>query len=473
MMRKMMRRMMHKWMAALLVAILAIGGVGYWGFQQSRARERVEVTLTNNYNRAFLNTVDHLQNLEVLLAKGLVAADQRQDDKIFTEVWQQATAILDNLTQLPISDVVVGRTAKFITQLGDFSRGLAENSVEGRTLSSGQYEKLQSLYRQAGDLNNELQKIEAEISAGKTSLVQLADKTRAGFSEEGKKLASANFQTMDKQMHSYPTLIYDGPFSDNLAQREAKGVGKNKINAKTAESKALDFMDLGFTDKAESDEGNKKYTALATGKIEGKIPAYRVELMPKEGSQARSRRAVMDISCQGGQVVWSIVPRDLGQENWSIDRARDKAKKFLEKQGHRKAMVSYYQKNDGLVTFNFVPRENGIIVYPDMIKVSVALDNGEIIGTDARGYLMNHHQRHFDKPKLSEQEALGLIGRGVKIEKDGRLAIIPTESFQESLAWEFRGQLEGNTFLIYINALTGEEERILQLFEDKNGSLTM
>ena len=41
------------------------------------------------------------------------------------------------------------------------------------------------------------------------------------------------------------------------------------------------------------------------------------------------------------------------------------------------------------------------------------------------------------------------------------------------MAWEFRVTHQTDTYLIYINAMTGEEEMVLQMVIDESGSLTM
>jgi len=454
----------RKWMAALLVGVLAVAGVGYWGYSQYTGKQRMEVALANNYNRAFYNTLDHVQNLEVLLAKSLVATDRKQDDKLFTEIWQQTTAALDNITQLPVSDVVIGRTAKFLAQMGDFTRNLADNTAEGKTLTDKQYASLQKLYQQAGDLNSELQKVETKVTEGTINFREMAGRTRAELGQEGKQLASANFQTIDEKMHSYPTLIYDGPFSDHLQSRDPKALGDETVDENESKKRALKFIDGGQ---------EKNYIAQVTGQVEGNIPAHRVELTPRKNGEAAGQPAIMDISRKGGKVIWSIVPRDVGEEKYDAGQAKEKAKRFLEQRGYKDMVASYYQKNDGVVTYNFVTEKDDVIVYMDMVKVSVALDNGQVVGTDARGYLMGHRKRDIPEPKLSEQEARELVGQGIEVKKKGRLALIPMETYEEKLTWEFEGNMQGNTFLVYINALTGDEERILQLFNTDNGQLTM
>lgn len=455
---------MRKWIAALVVGALVLGGTAFWGYQQHQARARMETALANNYNRAFYNTLDHVQNLEVLLAKSLVAADRRQDDRIFGEIWQQSNAALDNLTQLPVSEVLVARTAKFLTQLGDFTRGLGNNATEGKTLTGEQYEQLKKLYRQAGDLNRELLKVESEITRGKISFRQMAGRTREELGQEGRQLAGASFRTVDEKMNQYPTLIYDGPFSDHLENREPQGTGREKVNEAAARSRALAYVDK---------KKGVKYVAQVTGQVEGNIPAYRVELTPRRNGKVTGEPSIVDVSRRGGKVIWSVTPREVGDARLSVEEGRQKARRFLEERGYKNMVASYYRKHDNVVTYNFVPRQENAIIYPDMVKVAVALDNGEVVSTDARGYLMSHRDRDLPKPKLSAGEARALLSRGLKVEGKGRLALIPTETYAEKLTWEFKGTMGGNTFLVYINALNGQEERILQMFESENGTLTM
>ncbi len=48
---------------------------------------------------------------------------------------------------------------------------------------------------------------------------------------------------------------------------------------------------------------------------------------------------------------------------------------------------TYYIKQDGIVTINYAYMQNNVIMYPDLIKLKVALDNGEILGIETTGYL--------------------------------------------------------------------------------------
>ena len=54
------------------------------------------------------------------------------------------------------------------------------------------------------------------------------------------------------------------------------------------------------------------------------------------------------------------------------------------------------------------------------------------------------------------------------------LALIPTEGKEERLCWEFKCEAEDGThFIVYADALTGEEVKLLLLLEDENGTLVL
>ena len=117
--------------------------------------------------------------------------------------------------------------------------------------------------------------------------------------------------------------------------------------------------------------------------------------------------------------------------------------------------------------------QDDVTAYTDLIKVSVALDNGEVIGFDTRGYLTNHQERTITKPKLSLEEARKSVSSNLKIKKE-KLAIIPSTSLQEKLCYEFYCMGENEeTILVYVNASTGVEEEILILLIGENGTLTI
>ena len=66
---------------------------------------------------------------------------------------------------------------------------------------------------------------------------------------------------------------------------------------------------------------------------------------------------------------------------------------------------TYYITQEGITTINYAYMQDDVIVYPDLIKVKVALDNGDILGIETTGYLNNHTKEIFRNVQITSEEA--------------------------------------------------------------------
>ena len=133
---------------------------------------------------------------------------------------------------------------------------------------------------------------------------------------------------------------------------------------------------------------------------------------------------------------------------------------------------TYYITQEGVTTINYAYTQDDVIAYPDLIKVKVALDNGDILGIETTGYLNNHTERDISNVQITSEEAKENLNSKLEINSE-RMAIIPTEWQTEILCYEFKGKVDDKEFLVYINAENGREEDILIITETQNGVLTM
>jgi len=113
-----------------------------------------------------------------------------------------------------------------------------------------------------------------------------------------------------------------------------------------------------------------------------------------------------------------------------------------------------------------------VTIYPDLVKVTVALDNGEVTGTETSGYLMSHRKRALPKPSVSQEQARAAINPRFEV-SGGKLALIPVGTKDERLTYEFQGKLDQESYLVYVNAISGREENVLKLVDTPGGTLTM
>lgn len=164
--------------------------------------------------------------------------------------------------------------------------------------------------------------------------------------------------------------------------------------------------------------------------------------------------------------------RSIGEEKLSYSECSAKARAFLDAHGIRNMKESYYIMQDGICLINFAYETNGILCYPDLVKVGVALDNGEVVRYEPMGFLMNHRERGNLTAKLTVQQAQKSVSPNLKVSRS-RLALIPIGGSGEKLTYEFLCSGKNNErVLVYINASTGYEENILILQQTDRGVLT-
>ena len=163
--------------------------------------------------------------------------------------------------------------------------------------------------------------------------------------------------------------------------------------------------------------------------------------------------------------------RTIEAETISQDEANKIGTDFLNSRGIENMKATYYLKEGGIVTINYAYQQDNVVIYPDLVKIKVALDNGEILGMETNGYLNSHTERIIETPTITEKQARENLNKNLEITSSG-LAIIPTEWKTEVFCYEFKGKIEETDFLVYINAKTGKEENILVIINTPNGVLT-
>lgn len=448
-----------------LVALAALAITVAWGAQQRGNLVRMQNLLNDEYQRSFYSTLTHVQNLEVLLGKALVGRGGSEEADLLAETCQEAALAQEGLTQLPTGQPIVARTSMFLNQTGDFTNALLRQVATGRQLSEAQWETLLDLHQQAGTLNTGLRNIERIVEEGGARLWELGPVLRVRRGALGTApapLMDNQLAQLDREVERFPTLVYDGAFSEHLDRRKPRAASGAPVTGEEARERALAAVDR------DSDQ-------LASRLIEttkGRIPSFRVEIADRRDRSGS--RILVDVARRGGQVVWMLDTAGPGGSSITISEARRKAEEYLKRQ--RKlvdvATVASEMQSEGAVTFDLAPRQDGVILYTDLIKVTVDLEEGRVTGLNALNWMMNHQSRELPAPVLSAAEAARGLHPRFKI-ADNRLALIPIAGGREVLAWQIRGETAGNTYLVFVNAENGNREQIFQVVETPEGILTI
>jgi len=413
--------------------------------------------LENRYNQAFYEMSSYIENIDTLLAKALVSNDPAHGSKTMSEVWRQANLAKTNLSSLPIEQNLIANTSKFLSQTSDFSRALTLQTIDQEPITNNQMDQIKSLSDYADILQNSMVELSSQISAGRLSWNELTKKGSNTFFHLGDNNNTNTFQQISDNFQDYPGLIYDGPFSDHITELEPKGITGTDVTQETAKRIATDFI---------GKDRVKEITEISDS-FNSKIPCYSISL-----TLYTDENANIDISKKGGHVIWFLYNKDVSDKALSIDDAKARASEFLNSRGFTSMESTYYIDENNIATINFAYTQDNVTIYPDLIKVSVAMDNGDIVGFESAGYLFSHEERNIPTPKISIEEAKSKINSDLTPSSSG-LAIIPTDVKTEVLTYEFKGKVDNRDFIVYINAETGKEEDILIILNTPNGILTI
>lgn len=443
-------RHMFSVIVVLLAIIIAMGIYAYK--KQTEYRQASE----NSYNMAFYELVDYVQNVEKYLAKSLISNTPEHGAETLTHVWREANLAQSYLSQLPISTEELSNTERFLNQVSDYSYALSRKNIYNESLTQEDLDNLKKLHNYSVELENTLNQLANDMNDGRISWGELTKKGTVAFAQQVSNISKDSFNNIEENFHEYSGLIYDGAFSEHITNAEKKGLTGDDIDEETAKRIVTEFI------------GQDKIKEINSNGLSenGNIPAYDFWVTIQDKNDGIS----ISISKKGGHVILMNYNRDVSAENISQEEANKIGKNFLDSKGFKNMKETYYIKQDGIVTINYAYEQDGVIVYPDLIKVKVALDDGEILGIETTGYLNSHEQRTLKKAKITKEEAKKTLNKNLEIISEG-MAIIPTEFKTEILCYEFKGKVDDTEFLVYINVETGREEDILVIVNTPNGTL--
>ncbi|QEK13272.1 germination protein YpeB [Crassaminicella thermophila] len=445
----------------LIILVVALVATGIWGYNQYKEKNDYYTFLDNQFQRMYYDLMTSVETITTDLSKLMVSSQTKENILLYSNIWQNAYNAQEKLSQLPIKHADITKTEKFLSQLGDYTFAMYNRSIKEEKLGEKEIDNLEKLHNYALELAQDLHDLQKKALKG---TVWKGELRREGSKKLNKEAEKENpiqlkFKKFEERMVEYPELIYDGPFSEHVIAGMRPRLKGDKITQEEAKKKVIKALD-GKIDKVEK---------LTNGK--GRIDTYSFEVIPKNQTKGKGNPIYIDITQRKGYIAWILNNRKVEKANISPKQAIKYASKFLENQGFKNMIPTYTLRYDGVVLINYVYKQENVLMYPDLIKVKVALDNGEIVGFDATHFLTANYKRDIKKPKITPKEAREKVSVRAEVEKKPQLCIIPTSSFGEIYCYEFEANYKGDKFLVYINANTGEEEKILKLIKNENGTL--
>jgi len=437
------------WIAVTTLILTTIAfAIAYFAVQDEATEYKNQLEYV--YERSFFELVDNVNNIEVNLSKLSASKSDLARKEITAKIISQTNMAQNNLAVLPIDANEIGNTVSFVNYVNGYLTSLNQKLGKSQTLSNDDLENIDNLYETSKKIKDEVNRYAVQVE-GEYRIIDNAKSTTYELSK-----FSQTFSSLKEPSVDYPELIYDGPFSESVLNKKVKGLVYNDITQVEADEIVKKLKD------------KLKYASFEqAGQGKGKIPSYDYKLRFSDDS-----RAYMQLTKSGGKLLSysRILESKTGkqdQEKYVVN-----AVEFAENMGFENIESVWIEEAKDAVYINLTSKINDVIAYPDLIKVKLSKDKAIVTGFEASAYFYNHTERPSKKAILSNSQAQESLPSDMQVVQS-RLVIIPGEYVGELYAYEFDCERNGNRFYIYINADTGEQEKIMRVVDTDDGELLM
>jgi len=432
----------------IFVLVVSLAVVGYWGVKNNRILAQWELQAENQYRSAFQELNTHFESLETEIATALVTKSNERRLVKLNNIWRDAFAAQEDLGELPIAGVSLTNIKSLLSKTERYAYRLSQENIN-KKLSGKDWENLNQLHKQVKVAANDLEEVHNKIEKN-------------------------NFR-WSKQRH---IILEKDNLSDNSVLSSLQ-VTERKLK--------LSNLDLGLeqesTDqfllqlsKVKGQEGSiekDKAIKLAKDFLGARSKNYKFDLYDNQvkdsgivtvianSEETNNSQIFFDISQKSGEVIWFLEKRSFKTSEFEDDQVQKFATDFVKQSNYDDLVVKEISSEGNLGIVDLAPKTEGVLIYPQLVKVKVALDNGDIIGFNARRFLSNNDLEVDLEPKLSLEEAKQRVNQRLDL-KDNRLAVIFNDIGRPILSYEFVGVLGDEEFKIYINADNGREVKVIK-----------
>lgn len=425
----MTRKVKYITIATVLAIVTALTSLicGLLYIENSRAETLTR--LESEYKNNLYTLSESVNTAQTNLAKIMVSASNGESGMLSAQNHRAAAQASSALSALPVSREKTEGALKFLNQLSDWSYSMTTAALKGKDLAK---------YReQAEELLTAVTRLKIKID---DVLVRVSDSTIVKNISDS---LSFSFDAGEEQIEpyeEYPSLIYDGPYSD---AEQKQSFTKLDFLKEISESQAKQVVEkYGFTSPEKYGEGDEPRSYIFSCRYEGK-------------------EAMVTVSRKGGIILLADVFVDTENESPQERFAIEAAQKFASKFGYESVTPVWYNESGGEAVINFARKEGGVICYTDLVKIKVTA-SGEFSGIEATGYCGAHDKKQLT-PVLTATEATAKVSPLLTV-KNVRLVVIP-DGHSERLCFEVVAVYKGATYFVYIDATDGSEAEILQTVE--------
>ncbi len=409
-----------------------------------RKSERLSIQIQNLYSRSLNELTASVNNISVILKKAKYINQSGHLGETAIKLLTESEISKNALSQLP-HNANLEVLNRFLSQVGNYALAVSDELYTKKEFPKDYGDNILILSDTAEKISNAVSDVQINFD----NFDYWASELDRKMSVEVDNTLTASFNDLEGELTDYPTLVYDGPYSDHILNSEPQMIkNEREVTVEEAKNIASEFSETAFSELQFAEEQN------------GRIPVYRFE----------GNNLDITVSKSGGYVVYMRKENQPKNYKLNYQQALAKAKRFLDKNDMLNLKETYYFTDEGVCVINFAFLDGETICYTDLIKVGVCTETGDIVFFESSGYLSNHKERAFESPVYTPDVAKSVISERLTIKKIA-LTLIPTDS-GEVRCYEFVCEDNGQEILVYINVMTLDEEQILILLKSDGGILT-
>ena len=332
-----------------------------------------------------------IDNIKNTLYKGMYAGTPEMMTQLSSKLWSDASTAKASLAELPVSELHLENTYKFLSQVGNFSKSLAKRYSDGETLTENDRKSLKTLGEYADRLADNMWKVEQRITNGELSFEKAATEVQKAKNSDEPSYITEGFTDFEEGYDNYPTLIYDGPFSDHILEKDPEML-------KSASAVTIS----GALKKAEKACGTVGLSHDDKNDEQGKMPSY---VFTKDNT-------TIAVTKNGGYLSYMLCGRSVPTRSVTALEAVAKAEEYLSMLGINHITDTYYEINGNVCLVNFAGTQGDITMYTDLIKVGVAMDSAltaEDILQTTRSVICPNRRLPQSKQENSSHQSLQLL----------------------------------------------------------------
>jgi spore germination protein len=438
---------MYQRLSAVLFPILAVAliGTGVWGYQEHQEKNSILIKAENQYQRAFHDLSYYMEQLNTELGKAMAvkSSSEQFQKRELIQVWRMTSQAQNQISQLPLGLLPFNRTEEFLSKIANFTYRASVRDLSKNPLSEEEQKTMQTLYDRSKDLAKDLRTIQAKVLKDKMRWMDV----ELQLASESKKTDNSiidGFQLVDDEVGGYEELEWGPSVQSLYASRDMSMLSGKPVSEEEIRKKAADWLGLSQTDGMQVTMNGQgtEYSSIS------------VAVDSKEGNAIQ-----MDYSQNGGHLLWYMNEREVGKKVLTAEQASKKAEQFLKAHEYDETVPVNYDEFNHVSNITFAESKDGTIYYPRKITVKVALDNGEVIGLSAQDYVFEAKPAVLSEPAMTQEEASKLLSGNFQTSAVNK-AYIKNDFNDKVLCYSFTGTANGGHYRIFLNADTGEEEKV-------------